>query len=307
MRKLVLLLSAFAIAACGSSGSSPPGDDTSGDDTPAPDAPPAIGDWTNLIGRGWMVPAGSADTYRCTRIMVTQDMWVTGFRAVAPTGTHHTVVTISTNGSQLGDYDCSVGSLDFQMLYASGVGTDDLMFPTGVAMKVKAGQFLNLNLHLFNATDQAISGTTMIQVKTMAAADVVHEADMMFSGTMQINIPSDGQPHPAVGGCKAPREWNVFTLWPHMHQHATHQKLVITQSGGDSETLLDDAYAFAEQKNYPMAVKTIAPNTRIETTCTYVNTSGTTLMFGDSSNEEMCFTGMYKYPAGGTLFQCAFN
>jgi hypothetical protein len=38
-----------------------------------------------------------------------------------------------------------------------------------------------------------------------------------------------------------------------------------------------------------------------------VNNTGTELRFGDSSNEEMCFTGMYKYPAGGNLFQCALQ
>jgi hypothetical protein len=140
----------------------------------------------------------------------------------------------------------------------------------------------------------------------MVAADVVHEADMTFAGTQQINIPSDGQPHDAVGGCATPREYNVFALWPHMHQHAIHQKVVLNPAA-NPETLLDDAYQFTEQKNYPRAVKTIPKGSRIETTCTYVNNTGVPLMFGDSSNEEMCFTGIYKYPAGGFLFECAIN
>lgn len=121
---------------------------------------------------------------------------------------------------------------------------------------------------------------------------------------MSINIPSDGLPHDVVGGCTAPRDWNVFTLWPHMHQFATHQKVVITPPGGSPRTLLDDAYASTEQRNYPIPTLTIAKGTRIDVTCTYVNTSGVPLRFGDSSNEEMCFTGMYKYPAGGFLFEC---
>jgi len=28
------------------------------------------------------------------------------------------------------------------------------------------------------------------------------------------------------------------------------------------------------------------------------------MTWGDGSDKEMCFTGMYKYPAGGGLFQC---
>ena len=36
-----------------------------------------------------------------------------------------------------------------------------------------------------------------------------------------------------------------------------------------------------------------------------LNNTSAPLTFGDSSNAEMCFTGMYRWPAGGTLFDCA--
>jgi len=127
---------------------------------------------------------------------------------------------------------------------------------------------------------------------------------MMFSGTININIPSDNMPHNATGGCTAPTDWHVFTLWPHMHQTATHQKWSYTHAG-QNHVLLDDAYMFEEQKNYPIADTLIAKGDTIQTVCTYVNNTGVTMTFGDGSDKEMCFTGMYKYPAGGNLFQCA--
>ena len=169
-------------------------------------------------------------------------------------------------------------------------------------MKLTAGMTINLNLHLFNASDDPLAGTSGIMIKTLPAAGVVHEADMVFAGTQRLSIPSDGQPTRVTGGCTAPREWNVFTAWPHMHQFATHTKLTI---GGD--VVLDEPYSFEEQVNYPEVVRTIPQGTRIDVECTYVNNSGVTVTFGDSSNQEMCFTGMYKYPAGGHLFQCALN
>jgi len=300
--KRVATAIALTLVACGGGNSTP------GDDVVDVDAGVTPGGFVELIGRDWEVPPGSADTYKCRRIMITEDMWISGFRAIAPTGTHHTVVTFSNNSTMLGDYDCSVGSLDIQMLYAAGVGTDELMFPPGVGMKLRAGQFVNLNLHLFNATDTAISGTSGIEVKRVTEAEVLHEADMTFAGTMDINIPPDGLPHTTTGGCNVPAGgWNVFTLWPHMHQFATHQKFVITPQGGAPQVLLDDAYSFSEQINYPMADTFIPAGTRVDTTCTFVNNGPGTVTFGDSSNQEMCFTGLYKYPAGGNLFQCAFN
>jgi hypothetical protein len=283
---------------CGGEGSDPPAVDAPGNTTTG---------WTSLIGRSWSVPPGSADTYKCIRIAVTEDMWVSGFRAIAPPGTHHTVVTLSNNGTQLGEYDCSVGSLDLQMLYASGVGTTELNFPEGVAMKIKAGQFINLNLHLFNAADTPLTGMSGIEVYRREASGVVHEADMTFAGTTNINIPSDGLPHDVSGGCQLSQQWNIFTVWPHMHQHATKQSFEVTQGTTVTKVLDNKAYSFEEQVNYPMPVMTLNPGDRITTTCTFVNNTGVPLRFGDSSNEEMCFTGMYKYPAGGSLYSCALN
>ena len=76
-------------------------------------------------GLGTMEPPGATNTYECTRIRVANDMWIAGFRAASPVGTHHSVLTISTTNTATGDYDCFAGSLDTQMLYAAGVGTDD--------------------------------------------------------------------------------------------------------------------------------------------------------------------------------------
>ncbi len=286
-------------AACHTSSGNPPG----GDDAVDVDAAVSYPGWTPLIARSWSIPAGATDTYRCKRIQVMQDTWIAGFKSLGPLGTHHTVVTISDTAPQLGDYDCQVGSLDLKMLYAAGVNTDDMMFPSGVAMKVKAGQYINLNLHLFNVTDQTLADSSGVLIKTVTPAEVVHEADMTFAGSSNFSVPSDNLPHDVIGGCDAPAEWHIFGLWPHMHQHATHQKVRLTT--GTPVTLLDDAYSFSEQKNYPMAERMVAAGTHIEVTCTFVNNTGTALKFGDSSNEEMCFSGMYKWPAGGNLFQCS--
>ena len=301
--KLAFAITALALG-CGTPSNPGSGPDSNpGGGDAATDAVDNTG-WTTIAARSWSLNVGDHDKYKCTRIQVPQDMYITGFRALSPIGTHHSVLTISTTATTLGDYDCSAGSLDFQMLYAAGVNTDDLLFPTNVAMKVSAGQYVNLNLHLFNASDNAESGSSGVLVKLVPAAQAASYtlADMTFSGTEHITIPSDNTPHTAAGGCNAPADWHVFTLWPHMHQLANHQSLTI---GG--ATVLDTNYAFTEQRNYPMAEMLVPKGTPIRTTCTYVNNTGATVQFGDSSTDEMCFTGIYKYPAGGNLFQCALN
>ena len=56
-----------------------------------------------------------------------------------------------------------------------------------------------------------------------------------------------------------------------------------------------------------MATLSLPMGSRIDVTCTYNNNTNppVNIPFGDSSNQEMCFTGLYKYPAGGGLFQCS--
>ena len=291
---------ALALAVVAACQSSPPGtmvDASSGVDGTTPDG------FTPLISRSWSLPPGATNTYKCTRIQVASDLWVSGFRAASPNGTHHEVLTISTASTTTGDYDCSAGSLDTEMLYAAGVGTDDLLFPPGIAMHIPAGTYINLNLHLFNATDNTLADRSGVLVKAVAPTDVQHQADMMFSGTFSININNDGLPHTAQGGCTAPSDWHIFTLWPHMHQTATHQSWTWTHNGTPT-ALLDDDFRFTEQRNYPIADTLIHKGDQINTVCTYVNTTKSVMTWGDGSDKEMCFTGMYKYPAGGDLFQC---
>src|SRR5439155_15929452 len=135
------------------------------------------------------------------------------------------------------------------------------------------------------ASDNPISGASGVLVKIVQPADVVHEADMMFSGTFAISIPSDNAPHVFHGHCQAPSDWHIFTLWPHMHQTATHQSWTWTHNGTPT-ALLDDDFRFTEQRNYPIADTLIHKGDQINTVCTYVNTTKSVMTWGDGSDKE---------------------
>nr|HEX4317881.1 hypothetical protein [Kofleriaceae bacterium] len=302
--RLVTLAAVLAVTGCGGGNMAGGGGGGGGTDGggSAIDAGGGSGSdgWQTLIERDWSLTAGQ-EKYECRRIQVMQDMWVTGFRAISPQGTHHQVLTITDNGAgqPQGDYDCSVGALDAKMLYAAGIGTADLDFPAGVATHIAAGSYINVNLHLFDTLENDITGTSGVAVQTIDASQVQNAAAMEFAGTFNIDIPSDGQPHTASGGCTVPEDWTVFTLWPHMHQTGTHQTFTV-----DGTALLDTDYSFLEQRNYPMAPTVLHAGQQVNVTCTYVNNSGSTKTFGESSNDEMCFTGMYKWPDDGDVTGC---
>lgn len=290
----------LGLAACGGGS----GGDDVGDLDSGLEADADTTDFDELVGRDWTIPPG--EHYRCVRARVPRDMYITTFRAVAPFGTHHTVLTVS-EGGQIGDYDCGAGSLDFQMLFASGVGTDDLAFPDGVAIKVTAGQFVNLNLHLFNTDPlDELSGHSGVQVLTIDEAAVEHEAEMVFAGDGDLNIPANTTaPHLESGGCTFSRDATLLAYWPHMHQYAVRQRVLLT-IGGVETVVHDQPYTFEEQTNYPLDPPIeVGSGDSISVECYYENDTDSPVMFGDSSTTEMCFTGLYRYPKQAIfLFEC---
>jgi hypothetical protein len=300
----VLLPCLVALLGCGSDASQTP------DASTQPDAYEVPEGYTRLIGRTWTVPAGSFDVYRCARVTLTEDTYITNIIAQAPPGTHHTVLSIAgTNGTSGpdGEQDCGVGTLGMEMLYASGVGTSPLDFPGGVGIRIRAGQQIHLNLHLFNAGDEVLSGESAILVKAQPTPPP-QLAEMVFAGKFLFAIPSSNQPYNVVGGCTVPTPYSLFAVWPHMHQLARHQKVELVR--GSSATVLHDLpYDFAEQSYHLQSpLVPVEQGDQIRVTCTYVNNTGQTVRFGDSSNEEMCFAGLYRYPAlNEGMFGCTDN
>ncbi|NVB81299.1 MAG: hypothetical protein HOV81_23080 [Kofleriaceae bacterium] len=280
-----------------------------GDDDPEVDASidtPGGDGFTTLIEREWTVLPRS-EAFVCTRVKIEQDMFISAFQAMSPTGTHHEFLTISSTNSPLGDYDCPGSNLEPQLMFAGGVNTDEFDFPPGVAIKLTAGTYINLRLHLFNADEaSSLSGTSGVRVKTMPASEVVHEADMVFAGHKGFTIPASPAPYKVTGGCSLPTQWHIFGLWPHMHGYGMHQKVIVKRGGNVMMTPLDADYDFDHQKNYAMADTTLQVNDQIQVTCTFVNTTSpmTEIFEGDNYTTEMCLTGIYKYPAGGSSEAC---
>ncbi|HEY1557672.1 MAG TPA: hypothetical protein VGF94_22725 [Kofleriaceae bacterium] len=300
------LAAAALVGACGGGSAAPPHPDSPiGSGSDAAGSADAGSTWSTLISRSWMLQgtggAAYAERWECIRTKVTSDVYISGFRELAPAGTDELTVTVTANDTGLsnGSYDCSAAAVDTTMVYAAGLGTDDLEFPDGMAVHLTAGQYINLNIHLYQTGMQALSATSGVLVETVPAASVSHELDMFYAGTRQITLPSQGGPQYASGGCAATAAYNVIALWPHMRALGTHQKLA-----AGSQTLLDADFTPTAQTIHPIAPTQIANSTSLLTTCTYVNTTGTTVGEGDSATQEACFTGIYEYPSGNTIFSC---
>jgi hypothetical protein len=275
MRAVSLSLSFAFLAACGGGG---------GND-PTPDAADTFGTWSPLIQKTWSLPAGGEKTSDLQIEPVDRDVVIGGMRPLSPVGTHHTLLFKGAEGTN--------------MVYASGVGTGELMFPAGTGMRITAGTLLGLQLHIYNTTDAPLTGTSGIEILEVDPATVTDEVDMFLPGPQDLAI-APGE-HTQSGTCTVTQPYKVFALFPHMHQLGSHMKTVVN-AGGTEHVLNDATYDFEHQTVKSFEPLQLNPGDTITTECTWMNTTNETVTYGESSTTEMCYSILYRYPRGNDEF-----
>ena len=297
-----LLLSSVLVACGGGSGSN------DGVDAPPGAIDSAVPDgWSVLLEGDWTLPAGQGDRYYCVYATVPRDMYIKAFRPLIPIGTHHTVLTLYSGASPAdGIHPCNVGTNGQSMIYGSGVGSPDFVFPQGVGLHLQAGQRLLLNLHLYNASDDTISGRSGTLVQEAMPGEIQNFAEIVLAGpTLTLQVPTGISTQ--SGSCNLSQITDepiqVFSLSQHMHKTGTHLRSVITRD--QQEIVLQDIDYDFEEQTFQLVTPhvTLQPTDRLTTYCTY-NNPGPAKNFGDSSDDEMCFTDLFYYPAQGANFTC---
>lgn len=289
-----VLLSVLLTTACS--------DDGQSSDTPdaAPNADaaePTPNVWTTLVEGPWTLEPGT-ERYLCVRHTVPEDAYITEFRAKVPLGSHHSVLSVGNPSGPDGIEPCTSFANHAIMIYGAGVNTDEMALPNGVAMRVRAGQQLLLNLHLYNVSDGTLEGVSGVDVKYLPASQVQHEAEAVLMGKVtSLSVPPGESTQ--RGTCTMTGDVTVFMVGPHMHQLGTHMRVVASRSGMADAVLIDEPYNFEDQQGYPIEPIEMNRGDDIDVYCSYNNTTGSTVHWGESSDEEMCFATVYRYPALG--------
>jgi hypothetical protein len=270
-------------------------------------SPSATGDppgpsWAPLVAADWELESGQ-EAYVCTRTTMAEDTWVRALRPAGLETLHHALIMLEDTGED-GTFPCSVSTVGPNLLYASGVGTGEYTLPEGVAVRLAKGQKVLLQLHLFNTATERTTGNTGVEAVLGEPIDADHEAEMVLAGRPQLEIPP-GEVKQS-GTCTMTADVTLFGLWPHMHQLGTHLVSVATPQGAAPIPLWDAPFDFGEQPIVdllaPVALK---KGDQVSVECTYQNTTGEIVNWGEGSNDEMCFIGLYRYPKIANLPICA--
>jgi hypothetical protein len=249
--------------------------------------------YTRIVEGSWTLAPGTEKSNLCVKQAITEDTYISAIRPVHPPGSHHTLLTIGDESD-----DCRT-SVPTGFVYAAGVGSQGLVLPKGVALKIPAGKVLDLSLHIYNNTTSELSGTSAMEVVTMDAKDVLYEADSILAGPLAFTLPAH-QVTTIKNDCMLTADQSAYALFPHMHQLGTHLKTTLTMNG-EPKVLHDAAFNFNEQLQLPLdPILSLHSGDTITTECTYENTTDHDVTFGESSDTEMCFSVLFRYPKQGS-------
>jgi hypothetical protein len=182
-------------------------------------------------------------------------------------------------------------------MYGGGRTGYTLQLPDGAGFNLAKNQQVLVQLHLLNASTQDRTEKAFINMTFAPDPTNITPAGIFALGSMQIDIPIGAKGFDVVTQCNLPKQLNLFAVFPHMHQHGT--KLVLEHgatSAADASVLYKrDPWVFGAQ---PMDAMTMTFNKGdfVRSTCTYDNTTDHDVMYGESSNDEMCYLILFYTP-----------
>ena len=127
--------------------------------------------------------------------------------------------------------------------------------------------------------------------------------EINLAGTVNLDIPP-GQITVQTGYCTMSSDVTLFAVAPHMHVLGTHARIAAENADGGESVLFDGPYDFNEQSYHLIPPLALAKGDQVRVDCTYHNTRSDTVTFGESTLSEMCFAGIYRYPADGSSLIC---
>jgi len=225
---------------------------------------------------------------------------------------HHFIVYRKSAGTpQPVPTDCApfVGTLDPNNgapLMITQRADETLTLPDGVVFTLQPEQLVRLELHYINTTDQPVEINVTSEFR--AVLDATDEADFLFAGSPDIDLPAQNPPvSQTVGPVYLPfphsiKGAKVFAITGHTHELGTGVTVATATSSSDPGTPIYDPASFnwdEPETTYLRPSLDIPQDGGFRFSCTYLNDSGHRVQFGESAGDEMCFFWLYYYPSKG--------
>lgn len=254
------------------------------------------------------MPADQTDLYVCFGVEGPNDL-ARHITAITPkvdnaTIVHHILFMQAPTAVSAQGEPCNFTNIDWKLLYAWAPGAPPLVLPEEAGYPFgpdEPGHFV-IQVHYNNLNglsgEQDQSGIDLCTTTELRPND----ADIMAFGGTGFTLPPNQTSTvdcttsvPSGAGAFFPV--TLFQSWPHMHQVGTSFTSEIVRADNSVVTLADvPNYSFESQVVYPVAKAQLDIGDKVRTRCTYENTTGTPVSFGEDTAEEMCFNFVGYYP-----------
>jgi hypothetical protein len=256
-------------------------------------------DYTNtqtITMATFQVPAGE-EVYYCQTFA---DPWsdqvdIKTYELSMSTGSHHMFAFYQEGATTASSATpCPAGGLTFgAFTFTSQTPHVTQTYPATIGATIPQGYGFNMMAHYLNTTSDTLSAVVSLTMYVAKPNVVTNHAGVIFLNNVSISVAATGQPVQTTDTYTLPQDVNILTASSHMHKYATN--FIATASSGQtlySTTLWDNPTPATYS---PPLVLT--SGTTITWTCTDVNTTGTTLTFGESATANvMCIDVNIFYP-----------
>lgn len=232
------------------------------------------------------------EKYMCFTARVPEAVKVQSFSKDKAPFVHHLVLATTIKEEPEGIRDCDATfQLNWRPLFAAGAGKVELAFPPGVVNSISDGAQTVTQLHLLNTSDRPITDSAKL-VMTTTDDEQTQNVMLAVFGNTEVALPP-GQASSLVTDCQNPATTRVVGFFPHMHMLGTSMTLEVGPTVDSMQTFYQrNPYNFNDQAiDSTDSMLTAGSHARL--TCNYNNTRQNTVMYGESSFDEMCFLIMF--------------
>jgi hypothetical protein len=307
MRRICLALATCSLLACSSH---------KGSSNVDVDAPPLTGDAYSVTWGPVDVPAGVEST-QCIWVHLNNatEIKVHQLHDVLGPSSHHLIVYKDDMDTteQTTPMPCQpfTGALNTSGMITPLVITqkadDEISLPDGVAYTLAPNQMIKLELHYINSTDADVQAQAQVTFYAADPATIHDEASILFTGSPDISIPAGQQvmlhEYFTLPSYVDLSSSHIFAITGHEHHYGTGVQVNVAPSktGPMTSVYAPNPFVWSEPVTTTHDPGFSVPSGGgFDFTCTWTNTGTTTVKFGESANDEMCFFWAYYYPSQGS-------
>lgn len=201
---------------------------------------------------------------------------------------------------------CDVGlQISTEFVAGWAPGGENVILPPDVGLELGTpDDWYLLQIHYNNTANYADAFDASGVAFCSTPSPRQNTAGVLTLGTTSLAIPPGAVGHEEKGTCgflstiSWPGPMHLVASSPHMHKLGRGFRTVLDRFAGGTEMVTDIPVFDYESQGFYLhdAPITVNPGDTLRSTCVFDNPSEETVLFGEGTNDEMCFNFVLAYP-----------